>query len=66
MREDAREWRKTERDLAALRAHVTEHYVQRDDYLRNQSVLEVKIDQLGKKLEQLQAATWPQGGHNGH
>lgn len=66
LREDAREWRKLDRDLNGLRAHVSEHYVMREDYLRNQSVMEAKLDVLAVKLEQLQSTTWPRGGRNEH
>ncbi|MDN5924358.1 MAG: hypothetical protein L0H70_05100, partial [Xanthomonadales bacterium] len=52
--EEARAWRKTERNLADLRAHVGEHYMRREDYFRNQSVMEAKLDALADKLERLQ------------
>jgi len=52
--EDARSWRQTERNLMELRAHVSEHYVRREDYVRNQSVVEAKLDALAAKLEMMQ------------
>jgi hypothetical protein len=57
--EEARAWRQAERNLMELRAHVGEHYVMRDDYIRNQSVVEAKLDALAAKLELLQAKTAP-------
>lgn len=54
--EDARSWRQTERNLMELRAHVSEHYVRREDYVRNQSVVEAKLDALAAKLELMQQA----------
>lgn len=55
--EEARAWRETERNLVNLRAHVGEHYVRREDYIRNQSVVEAKLDALAAKLELLQTNT---------
>lgn len=60
--EDARSWRQTDRGLMDLRAHVTEHYVRREDYVRNQSVVEAKLDALAAKLELLQAHSAPTRG----
>lgn len=64
--EDARAWRKAERNLMDLRVHVTENYVMRDDYTRNQSVVEAKLDALAAKLEALQAQASPMRKIDGH
>ncbi|HET8898092.1 MAG TPA: hypothetical protein VFN09_04885 [Rhodanobacteraceae bacterium] len=64
--EDARAWRQAERNLMDLRAHVTENYVMRDDYTRNQSVVEAKLDALAAKIELLQAQAAPARNPNGH
>lgn len=52
--EEARAWRHTERDLMQLRNHVSEHYVRREDWVRNQSVVEAKLDALAAKVELFQ------------
>lgn len=49
--EDTKGWRNVERDLLLLRAELPQHYVRREDYIRNQSVIEAKLDALAAKLE---------------
>ena len=49
--EDAKAWRQQEIKLMELRTHVSEHYVRREDYVRNQSVIEAKLDALAAKLD---------------
>lgn len=51
---DAKEWRQQETKLMDLRAHISEHYIRREDYVRNQSVIEAKLDALAAKLEVVQ------------
>lgn len=43
-----------ERDFLEWRADMPLHYVRREDYVRNQVVLEAKIDRVFEKLENLQ------------
>ncbi len=40
-----------ERELANLKAELPNNYVRRDDYIRNQSTIESKIDGLAIKIE---------------
>lgn len=48
---DAESWRQQEIKLAELRVHVSEHYVRREDYVRNQSIIEAKLDAVAARLE---------------
>lgn len=50
-REEAGQWARVERDLLQLRADLPVHYVRREDYVRNQAVLEAKLDALFEKVE---------------
>jgi len=45
-------WRRIERDLMDLRAEMPTHYVRREDHIRNQSVIEAKLDALANELKQ--------------
>lgn len=49
---DADEWRRVERELMALRAALPVEYVRREDHIRNQSVIEAKLDALASELKQ--------------
>lgn len=40
-----------ERELMALKADLPNRYVRREDYIRNQSVIEAKIDGLALRFE---------------
>lgn len=44
-------WQRLERDLMQMRAEMPVHYVRREDYVRNQSVIEAKLDALYAKIE---------------
>lgn len=59
--EDAKRWRQTERDLLQLKADLPERFVRREDYIRNQSVIEAKLDALGSKLELVRIGQWQRG-----
>jgi len=52
---DLQHWRdaerKLERDLLQLKADLPHQYVLREDYVRNQTVIEAKIDALALRLE---------------
>lgn len=63
--DEARAWRRTERDVMELRGHVSEHYVRREDWVRNQSVVEAKLDALAAKLELLQEHSSVMRGKHG-
>lgn len=47
-------WRQLERDLMQLKADLPLAYVRRDDYVRNQTVIEAKIDAVALRIENLQ------------
>lgn len=51
---DAKEWTRLERELLGLKADMPLHYVRREDYVRNQTVIEAKLDALAVKLENWQ------------
>lgn len=53
-REEARQWQRVERELLELKADLPMRFVQREDYIRGQSVIEVKIDALAMKIENMQ------------
>jgi hypothetical protein len=59
-REESSQWARVERELLALKADLPREYVRREDYIRNQTILEMKIDKVFGKLELLQI----QGGRN--
>ncbi len=49
--EEAKGWQRLERDIMQLKADLPVNYVRRDDYIRNQSVIEAKIDGLAVRIE---------------
>ncbi|MDO2285968.1 hypothetical protein Q2443_26095, partial [Escherichia coli] len=50
-REETNQWQRVERELMSLKAELPFQYVLRDDYIRGQSVIEMKLDSLATKLE---------------
>ena len=48
---EAREWQRIERDILLLKADLPLNYVRREDYIRNQTIIEAKIDGLALKIE---------------
>lgn len=48
---DAKEWQRVERELLKLTADLPINYVRRDDYIRNQTIIEAKIDGLAVRIE---------------
>jgi hypothetical protein len=50
----AREWLRVEREFLAFKADLPMTYVMRDDYVRNQTVIEAKLDSVALRLENLQ------------
>jgi len=46
--------REFERELLQLKADLPLHYVRREDYVRNQTIIEAKLDALALKLENIQ------------
>jgi len=48
---EAKEWQRVEKEILIMKADMSNQYVRRDDYIRNQSVIEAKIDGLALKIE---------------
>ncbi|KTT63603.1 membrane protein [Pseudomonas oryzihabitans] len=51
---DGERLRQVELGLERLRGEMPLHYVRREDYVRNQTVIEAKLDALALKLENVQ------------
>jgi len=51
---DLQQARNFDRDLLQLKADLPHQYVLRDDYVRNQTIIEAKLDALALKLENVQ------------
>lgn len=51
---ESKGWRQVERELMDLRADLPERYVRREDYVRNQTIIEGKLDLIGSKIELMQ------------
>ena len=51
VRTDAQNWSTVERQLYKLQAELPLHYVRREDYIRNQTVIEAKLDAVALKIE---------------
>lgn len=49
----AKEWTRVERDFLEWKADLPMTYVMRDDYVRNQTVIEAKLDSVALRLENL-------------
>jgi hypothetical protein len=49
--EESKQWMRVERELLELKAELPVHYVRREDYVRNQTVIEAKLDAVALKLE---------------
>lgn len=61
-REEAGRIARVERELLEMKADLPMRFVQRDDYIRGQSVLEAKMDSLALKLENVQLRSAASGG----
>jgi len=51
---DAGQWQRVERELLSLKADLPVLYVRREDYVRNQTIIEAKLDAVALKLENIQ------------
>ncbi len=51
---DSDRLRQVELGIERLRGEMPLHYVRREDYVRNQTVIEAKLDALALKLENIQ------------
>ena len=63
-RDEAKQWLRVERELLELKADLPMRFVQREDYIRGQSVIEVKIDSLALKIENIQLRAPVVGEHH--
>jgi hypothetical protein len=50
-KQEAQRWQQVERELLQLKADLPLQYVRREDYVRNQSVIEAKLDGLAVRIE---------------
>ncbi len=50
----AKEWVRVEREFLEWKADLPMTYVMRDDYVRNQTVIEAKLDSVALRIENLQ------------
>lgn len=48
---ESKGWRQVERELMQLRVELPERYVRREDYIRNQTIIESKLDLINEKIE---------------
>jgi hypothetical protein len=48
---EAKEWQRIDREILVMKAELPNQFVRRDDYIRNQSVIESKIDGLALRFE---------------
>ncbi|MGA0610552.1 hypothetical protein [Caldimonas sp. KR1-144] len=60
-REEAKQWKRVERELMELKAELPQRFVMREDYVRGQSVVEAKLDGLAVRIENLQLRTAARG-----
>ncbi|WP_041523609.1 hypothetical protein [Gilvimarinus agarilyticus] len=51
---EAKQWQQMERELLELKAELPLHYVRREDYVRNQTVIESKLDAIAVRQENFQ------------
>lgn len=59
--EENKQWQQVERDLMALKADLPLNYVRRDDFIRNQTVIEGKLDGLALRIENAVLKGTPHG-----
>lgn len=48
------QWERVERDFLSWKADLPLQYVRREDYIRNQTVIEAKLDAVALKIENIQ------------
>jgi hypothetical protein len=48
------QWERVERDFLNWKADMPLQYVRREDYIRNQTVIEAKLDAVAMRIENLQ------------
>lgn len=52
--DETAQWQHVERELLRLKADLPEKYVLREDFVKNQTIIEGKLDRLALKIENLQ------------
>ncbi len=50
LEEESKSWHRLERDLVQLRLELPERYVRREDYIRNQTIIESKLDLINERV----------------
>lgn len=50
---EALEWRKFEREFLDFKADMPVEYVRREDFVRNQTIIEAKLDALALRMENM-------------
>lgn len=53
-KKEGESWARIERDLLTFKAELPTRYVLRDDYVRNQTIIEAKLDAVAMKIENFQ------------
>lgn len=48
---EAEEWRRFEREFMEFKSNLPIDYVRREDFVRNQTIIEAKLDALALRLE---------------
>lgn len=61
-----REVQRVDRDMLKLKGELPLHYVRREDYVRNQTVIEAKLDAIALRVQNTRVETQPRGGHHDH
>jgi hypothetical protein len=51
---ESQQWRALEKDFLTLKAELPVTYVRREDYTRNQTVIEAKLDAIASELKLVQ------------
>lgn len=51
---ESKDWSRVERQFLEWKANLPMTYVMRDDYVRNQTVIEAKLDSVALRIENLQ------------
>jgi len=58
-RKDVAGWQRLERDFLEFKAELAMQYVRREDWVRNQTVIEAKLDGLALRIEKVQLRETP-------
>lgn len=50
LEEESENWHRVEHDLMQLRLELPDRYVRREDYIRNQTIIESKLDLINERV----------------